>query len=104
MVKITGCRILVKPFKIEEQDEVIRRAKQSGLFLLEDDERKRQSLVEQGTVLQIGPGCDPSFVEGLRVGAIIGFAKFGGKFVKDLETKEDFLVINDEDIVCIFKE
>jgi len=104
MVKVTGCRILIKPFKIEEQDEMIRRAKSLGIELLPDDERKRQSLVEQGTVLQVGPGCDPSFVEGLKTGSIIGFAKFGGKFVKDLESKEDFLVINDEDVVCIYKE
>ena len=104
MIKITGCRILVKPFKIEEQDEVLRRAAAMGIKLPDADERKRQSLVEQGTVLQIGPGCDPAYVEGVKVGDVIGFAKFGGKFVKDLKTKEDFLVINDEDLVCIYKD
>jgi co-chaperonin GroES (HSP10) len=43
-------------------------------------------------------------VEGAKVGDTVGFAKFGGKFVTDPESKEELLVLNDEDIICVFKE
>lgn len=104
MVKITGCRILVKPFTIEEEDEAYMRAKALGIRIPEKTEREKMSLIDKGTVLQIGPSCDKTYVEGLQVGDTIGFTKFGGKFVKSLDGKEEFLVINDEDVIVIYKD
>lgn len=103
MITVTGCRILVKPFELEQADEVYKSARLAGIELPEFSARKEQINIDKGTVLQIGPKCHEDYIGDLQVGDIIGYAKFGGKFIKDPETKEDFLVINDEDTICIFK-
>ena len=104
MLKITGCRILIKPFKLQEHDKVFKAAERAGIVLPEFSERKEQVNVDKGTVLQIGPKCHEDYVGDLAVGDIVGYAKFGGKFVQDPKDDEFYLVINDEDVVVIFKE
>ncbi len=101
MITVTGCRLLVKPFKIQEHDKVFDSAKKAGIILTEMSERKEQTLVDKGTVLQIGAKCHEDYIGDLNV---IGFAKFGGKYIQDPKTEEIFLIINDEDVIAIFKE
>jgi co-chaperonin GroES (HSP10) len=102
MIQVTGCRILVKPIDLTEHDETYKRAKAANLVLLEMSERKEQVNVDRGTVLQIGEKAHPDYLGNVKPGDKIGYAKFGGKFIKDGD--ETYLVINDEDIVCIFKD
>ena len=104
MIDVPGCRILIKPSNVEDHDEVLKSAKRAGITLLDQDERKQKANVDRGTVLKIGPKCSQDYIEGVEVGSLIGFAKFGGKFVKDLNSEEELLIINDEDVICIFKE
>lgn len=104
MIKVPGCRVLLKPLTIEEVDDVFKSAKKSGILLLEQDERKQQIHVDKGVVLQIGPSTNPDYTSGVEVGDTIGFAKYGGKYIEDPDTKETFLIINDDEIVCIFKD
>lgn len=101
---VTGCRLLVKPFKLQEHDKVFDSAKKAGIFLLETAERKEQINVDKGTVLQIGSKCHEDYVGNLAVGETIAYAKFGGKFIQEPGSEEVFLVINDEDVVAIFKD
>lgn len=102
-IQVPGCRILIRPVKVEETDKALKAAKQAGLFIPELSERKQQAAIDKGTVLQIGPTVNEDFTEGLSVGDCIGFTKYGGKFVTDPETEETLLIINDEDVICIFK-
>ena len=104
MITVTGCRLLVKPFSVQEHDKIYARAKAMGLELPQGSERKEQANVDKGTVLQIGAKCHEDYVGDLSVGDVVGFAKFGGKYIQEPKTEELFLVINDEDLVCIFKE
>ena len=101
---VTGCRLLVKPFKLQEHDKVFDSAKKAGIFLLETAERKEQINVDKGTVLQIGSKCHEDYVGSLSVGDTIAYAKFGGKFIQEPGSEEVFLIINDEDLLCIFKD
>lgn len=103
MIEVVGCRILVKPFKIEEHDEFYARAKAAGIDIPEMASRKEQTKIDRGTVLSIGPKCHEDYVGTLKTGDIIGYAKFGGKFIEDPEDNVTYLVINDEDVVCILK-
>lgn len=103
MIEVTGCRVLVKPFTIQEHDKVFAAARKAGIALPELSQRKEQINVDKGTVLQLGEGCHPDYVGKLAVGDVIGFAKFGGKFVQDLDNEDVFLIINDEDVICVFK-
>lgn len=105
MIHVTGCRILIRPNKLEEFDKVRASAKKAGIELLDITERKEQINVDQGIVLQIGSKCHEDYIGDLQVGDKIGYAKFGGKFFPDPDNEgENLLVINDEDLVCIFKE
>jgi co-chaperonin GroES (HSP10) len=103
MIKVTGCRILVEPFKLQEHDKVFAAAEKAGIALPEFSKRKEEVNVDRGTVLQVGPKCHEDYVGDLQEGDVIGYAKFGGKFVQDPETEKAYLVINDEDVVCIFR-
>lgn len=103
-IKVTGCRILVKPFKLQEHDKVFDSARKAGIILTEISERKEQVNVDKGTVLQIGNKCHEDYVGNLAVGDVIAYAKFGGKFIQEPGNDELFLIINDEDVLCIFKE
>ena len=103
-IQITGCRILVKPFKLQEHDKVFESAKKAGIILTEVSERKEQISVDKGTVLQIGSKCHEDYVGDLKVGDVIAYAKFGGKFIQEPGSEEVYLVLNDEDCVAIFKE
>ena len=103
-ISVTGCRVLIKPFKIQEHDKVFAAAKASGIVLPEFSERKEQANIDKGTVLQIGPKAHEDYLGDVAVGDVIGFAKFGGKFVQDPVDDEIYLVINDEDIICKFKD
>jgi len=103
-ITVTGCRVLVKPFKIQEHDKVFASAKAAGIALPEFSERKEQVNVDKGTILQIGPNVHTDYIGSAKEGDVIGFAKFGGKFVQDPADDEVYLIINDEDLICIFKE
>jgi len=104
MIKVTGCRVLIKPFKLQEHDKVYDSAKKAGIILTELSERKEQVNVDKGTVLQIGAKCHEDYVGDLAVGDTIAYAKFGGKFISEPGSDEIFLVISDEDLICIFKD
>lgn len=104
MIEVPGCRILVRPLKLEEQDETMRKAKAVGIQFLDQDERKMKTTVDRGVVLKIGPKVSEDYTQGVEIGSTIGFAKFGGKFVTDINSTEELLVINDEDVICIFKD
>ena len=104
MIKVPGPRILLKPIKLHEEDKVFASAKKYGIVISEQTERQEQTKIDKGIVLSIGPTAAKEYVQGVEVGDVVGFAKYGGKFVVDPVDEETYLVINDEDIVCIFKD
>lgn len=101
-----GHRILVKPDNIEEIDPVLASAKRTGIVLSDMTARTEQTAVDTGTILEIGVNCWKAFDSGVpwaKVGDKIIYAKFGGKLVVDPDTKEKFLILNDEDCIGVFK-
>lgn len=107
MIKIVGHRVLVRPFKLEEVDEAYKRAKQVGIQLLENEDfQRQQNAVDKGTVVAVGNTAFKDFggEPWCAVGDFIAFAKYSGKYVEDPFTKEKFVILNDEDVVCVFEE
>ena len=104
MISVVGCRILIRPFKLQEHDKTFASAKAAGIVLMDTSERKEQINIDKGTVLEIGSKCHEDYTQNLSVGDVIGYAKFGGKFVTDTQTDEIFLIINDEDVICKFSK
>ena len=101
-----GHRVVVKIIPLEEVDDKYRRAKSIGLEIVGDQINREQQSVDKGTVVAIGPTAFDVYGGGkwCEVGDIVAFAKYSGKAVRDLESQEDFLVLNDEDVVCILRK
>lgn len=97
-------KIILRPDALDEADEDRKRALKLGLALPEVDKRTAAS-VDRGTVVMIGPtafrdfGCECPLAPGMR----ISYARHSGKWVTDLDSTE-YVAINDEDVVGIFKE
>lgn len=106
MIIVPGHRVLVKPDKLEEADPFYQRAAKAGLALPREHEdlRRAEAAVDRGVVVAIGPTAWRDFggEPWCQVGDRIAYAKFSGKTVTEGET--NYLVINDEDVVCILKE
>lgn len=102
-----GYRVLIKPDTLEQYDPVVASAKKLGLVLADAEERKETTAIDTGIVLQIGPvafqdrggkdvWCD--------VGDRVSYARHGGKVIKNPANQEEkFLVLNDEDIVMVWR-
>ncbi len=109
MIKVTGPRILVRPEKFEEIDEVYKAAKKAGLELYRGEDFKREErAVVFGTVLQTTNECWQAPVGNgtawAKVGDKIVYARYAGKYITDPMTKEEFLILNDEDVIGLVLE
>lgn len=98
----TTFRIVVKPHDVQEEDDTFKRAKAVGIALL--DNKREQEAVDKGTVVSFGPTAFQEYntTNPLVVGDTIVYARHAGKKVAD--SGEDFLIINDADVVCIIKK
>ena len=98
-----GHRLVVKPFKQEEVDEVLKAAKKFGFQIVNENQKREDASVDKGVVLSIGSTAWKDFNSEpwCKVGDTILFAKFAGKFIEDPETKENLCILNDEDVVAV---
>lgn len=64
---------------------------------------RENASMDMGTVIQIGETAyhDYKIACPIREGDHISFAKFGGKEVVDPDNGVTYVVINDEDVVCV---
>ena len=100
-------RILVKADRLEDTDETCVEARRIGLVLPEFKEKARaQAGVDKGVVVAIGSTAfrDSNTESPISVGSYIAYAKYAGKTIQDPYTKEEFVCLNDEDVVCIFHQ
>ncbi len=97
MIRPCGHRILVKPDEISE----IR----GGVILVPPSVREREQYAQTfGEIVAIGPTAWKGFDEGkpwAKVGDRVSYAKYGGYLMEDPETKQQFRILNDEDIVSV---
>ena len=99
-------RILVKAEKFEDVNKDIQRAKSFGLVIPELEDMKRaQASVDVGVVVAIGNTAykDYNTEVPIVVGERVNYAKFAGKIVVDPDTEEEFVCLNDEDIICVIR-
>lgn len=101
-----GHRIVIKLIPLEEVDVTYARAKALGIEIAGEQINRDKQSVDKGTVMAIGPTAFKDFggEAWCKVGDVVAFAKYSGKAVKDMETQEDYLVLNDEDICCVLKQ
>lgn len=102
-IKVVLHRFLVKPFKLEEVDKDIARARALGIQLIDSENKREQAAVDKGVVVDIGPTAFKDFgtESPIKVGDVVAFAKYGGKTIKDPDDDVEYVVLNDEDLVAI---
>ena len=99
MIVPCGHRCLVK---VDEVEEVTK----GGIILAQTTRDSQQLAGIFGTVVAIGPNAWKAFDEGepwALVGDRVCFAKYGGFVIEDEKTGENFRLLNDEDVVAIWR-
>lgn len=99
----TGHYVLVIPEKLEEHDEVYKRAAQAGLQISREHTLKERVAISQGKVVAVGPTAWKDYSEQpwAKIGDTVAYSRHGGMYLKDPVTKEDYLILNDEDICAV---
>jgi len=97
-------RILVRQQKLNEAHKEYARAEALGIVTPEHEDNKRaQAGVDKGVVVAIGPTAYRDFHVDvpIKVGDTIAFARYSGKTIVDPENDEEYVALNDEDVVAI---
>lgn len=100
-------RILVKQDQLDEKDKDYKRAKESGIVIPKFDEKVReQAAIDTGVVVAVGATAFQDFnaVGAVEIGDSVVFAKHAGKVIVDPETEDQYVCLNDEDIVAKLKK
>jgi len=103
VIKLLLHTVLVLPSKVEEADELIKRAKAAGIHIELD--KREQAAVELGTVISIGPTCFKDYGRDASIlseGDLVSFAKYAGKTIEHKGIK--YLILNDVDILAVITE
>ena len=102
MIVPLGQRILVKPEKIEDIDDKFKSARSVGIIIESDELKREQAAVDRGTVISIGTTAFQDFggEPWCKVGDKIAYTRYGGKMLKDPEDNQEYIILNDEDVVC----
>jgi len=100
-------RILIKADRLEDVDTTHKMARAAGIIMPETaDKARAQAGVDRGTVVSIGPTAFKDFnaTSPIEVGSYVAYARFAGKIITDPYTDEEFVLINDEDLCCVFHQ
>src|SRR5260370_40645732 len=95
-VKAIAWRVIVKPDSIEKMTK-------SGLVIASDERLEKGARVT-GTIVDIGPDVYPTSrlpLAGLSIGDRVFYARYAGKVIENRDTKEELVVLNDEDVVAL---
>jgi co-chaperonin GroES (HSP10) len=108
VIEPAGNKILIKRDKVEDHDPTYKAVKMAGLVIPEtEDHLRRQAGMDRGKVMALGPTAfkDPYFLDTrwCEVGDFIVFPQYSGKALKNYDTDEDFIIINDADVVAILR-
>lgn len=107
MIIPTTHRIIVKQKQLEQTRPEYKRAEAMGIVIPDTEDKKRaQAGVDQGFVVAFGPTAFRDYDTACPIvkGDLVAFAKYSGKVITDPEDNEEYVALNDEDIVAILKE
>lgn len=96
MIQPTGFHVLIRPDPVETKSE--------GGIILAVNEKIEKHQTDTGVIVGIGDCAWHDKAEGFawaKIGDRVNYAKHAGKFVTDEETDEEFLIVNDEDVLAI---
>lgn len=100
-IKPLGYVVLVKPDEYEDKVDL-----GNGLKLEIVEDKRVKATIVTGTLVAIGPWAWADKGDGnkqAKVGDKIIYSKFAGKTILDPDTKEPYLLMNDEDINAVIE-
>ena len=100
MIVPAGHRLLVIPDEVQDKTS-------GGLYLAVETKERQQNQQVQGTVVALGMNCWKAFDDGTpwaQVGDKVFYARNGGWKIKDPDTKQEYVLLNDEDVCAIVRE
>lgn len=96
MLKATGHYVLVEPKEVHEETV-------GGIILARETVESDMAHTVEGTLYDVGPNAWKGFDDGhpwAKVGEHVIYAKFAGKRVTDVATGKEYILMNDNDIIC----
>ncbi len=99
-IKPVGYRVLVKADPVQEMSE-------GGIIIAGYDKKLERAGQMTGTLVAIGHLAWTQFqneTPWAKVGDRVMYARYSGKIVEDHVTKEDYVILNDEDITSVLLE
>lgn len=100
-IKPLGYVVLVKPDEYEDKHDL-----GNGQFLEIVEDKRVKMTITTGTLMDIGPWAWVDRGDGkpqAKIGDKVVYSKFAGKTVIDPDTKEPYLLMNDEDVNAIIE-
>ena len=95
-----GHRVLVRPDKIEEKTA-------GGIILPSMAKDAKEQTQIFGVIVATGINAWKDYSDGTpwaKVGDRVAFAKYGGFVIQDPTTREEFRLLNDEDVCALITE
>ena len=92
-IEVKGYRLLIKPDIVDLKTE-------SGIVIAADRKLEQAAQV-RGYVHSVGERCWEGMEPYAKVGDYVLYSKYAGKVVEDPETHEQYVIINDEDLLAV---
>lgn len=102
-LEVVGHRVLIDP---EVPKDTVEDGALAGFKIVGESVQREKAATTKGKIVGIGNNAWKAFDNGepwAKVGDIVYFAKYGGKWIKADDGKE-YVVINDEDCQAIVHE
>lgn len=115
MLRPCGHKVLIKQDEIKET-VTLADGVEFELFESERTKKLERASLQTGTIVALGPSAWKAFREidengverngrpWAKVGDKVSYAKFGGAFIEDPFTEQEYVILNDEDVHCIIEE
>jgi co-chaperonin GroES (HSP10) len=102
MIEPVGHYVLVLPDDVTEEDELLKRTKESKIYIPEDIVKKEQAASTKGTLVAIGPQAWKAFDDGSKwaeVGDKVYFPRYNNRTIIDPETGIAYFLLSDDKIL-----
>lgn len=102
-LKALGFQVLIKPRPVEEVTP-------GGIVLPEEVKKAEKLHGNVGWIVDIGPlafkDYNKDYGIGLwaEVGDLIKYSRYGGSWVEDPDTEEEYVIVSDGDLLCKIDE
>lgn len=93
MIHPRGYRLIVRPDELETQTA-------AGILIVTDEKLEKAGQM-RGTLVSVGSRCWEGTDPYAQIGDWVLYSRYAGKNLEDPETREQYVILNDEDILAV---